>query len=59
MSESFAVIGGAGFIGSHFTLELLKRGNSVVAIDNFCSGTKEHIAAFESHPKFSLVELNV
>jgi UDP-glucose 4-epimerase len=59
VSESFAVIGGAGFIGSHFTLELLKRGNSVVAIDNFCSGTKEHIAAFESHPKFSLVELNV
>lgn len=59
MTESFAVIGGAGFIGSHFTAELLKRGNSVSVIDNFCSGTKDHIAAFDAHPKFKTFELNV
>lgn len=59
MEERFAVIGGAGFIGSHFTSELLTRGNPVLVIDNFCSGTKEHIAIFEGHPKFRLAELNV
>jgi UDP-glucose 4-epimerase len=59
MTERFAVIGGAGFIGSHFTLELLNRGNSVLVIDNFCSGTKKHIVNSENHPNFELIDMNV
>ena len=59
MSERFAVVGGAGFIGSHFTSELLSRGNSVLVVDNFCSGTEKHIADFQDNAQFELVRMNV
>jgi UDP-glucose 4-epimerase len=59
MTDRFAVIGGAGFIGSHFTRELLDRGNSVLVIDNFCSGTKKHLVNSDNHPNFELIDMNV
>ena len=59
VTERFAVIGGAGFIGSHFTSELLKLGNPVLIIDNFCSGTEKHLAGFKDNPKFQLVRANI
>lgn len=31
----FLVTGGAGFIGSHLSQELMKRGDSIISIDNF------------------------
>lgn len=37
------VTGGAGFIGSHITSELLKRGIETVVIDNFYMGKREYI----------------
>lgn len=59
MSERYAVVGGAGFIGSHFASELLDKGNSVLVVDNFCSGTEKHIAPFRNNPNFELVRVNV
>lgn len=40
------VLGGAGYIGSHTTYELIEQGNDVVIIDNLETGYKEAI-----HPK--------
>lgn len=41
------VTGGAGFIGSHIVEELLQSGNSVRVLDNFSSGKRENLAAFQ------------
>jgi len=43
----YAVIGGAGFIGSHLTKQLLKDGHDLVIIDNLHSGKKENIDNLE------------
>jgi UDP-glucose 4-epimerase len=38
------VTGGAGFIGSHLTDRLVKAGNDVFVLDNFCSGNMQNLA---------------
>ena len=39
------VTGGAGFIGSHVTAELPRRGRAVRVPDNFSEGKRENLAA--------------
>jgi len=39
----YLVTGGAGFIGSHISQTLLKRGDSVRILDNFSTGKRENI----------------
>ncbi len=34
--KTYLVTGGAGFIGSHLCEKLLKLGNKIINIDNFC-----------------------
>ena len=34
--KTYLITGGAGFIGSSLSEELIKQGNKVIAIDNFC-----------------------
>ena len=37
------VTGGSGFLGSHLSKNLLERGEEVICIDNFFTGTKKNI----------------
>jgi UDP-glucuronate decarboxylase len=37
------ITGGAGFIGSHLTERLLKKGHSVIILDNYHTGSKDNI----------------
>lgn len=37
------VTGGAGFIGSHLTRELIREGHNVVVVDNLSTGRKENL----------------
>ena len=52
MKQHYAVVGGAGFIGSHFAQTLLDLNHDVTVIDNFCSGTEKHLENFRDHPNF-------
>lgn len=51
--------GGAGFVPSHVIDRLIKRGATVVAVDNFVTGSKANVAHLADHPNFALVELDV
>ena len=42
--SKYLVTGGAGFIGSHLTRELVARGHEVVVLDNLSTGRKENLA---------------
>jgi dTDP-glucose 4,6-dehydratase len=53
------VTGGAGFIGSHLCEFLLGQGCDVVAMDNFCTGSADNLAAVVTDPRFTLVRQNV
>jgi dTDP-glucose 4,6-dehydratase len=53
------VTGGAGFVPSHLVDALLARGATVVAVDNFVTGSKENVAHLAEHPRFTLVEADI
>ena len=40
---SYLVTGGAGFIGSHLTEELIRRGHSVRVVDNLVTGKRRNL----------------
>ena len=42
--SKYMVTGGAGFIGSHLSRELVSRGHEVVVLDNLSTGREENIA---------------
>lgn len=52
---SVLVLGGAGYIGSHTALELIRTGENVVIADNLATGYIEAVpegAKFYQGPKF-------
>ena len=51
----FLVTGGAGFIGSHLSENLLGSGHSVVAIDDLSTGRMQNVNALSPNEKFQLV----
>lgn len=53
------VTGGAGFVGSHLCERLIERGDEVLCLDNFFTGTKENIAHLMGNPYFELLRHDV
>jgi len=53
------VTGGAGFIGSHLIERLLERGNDVICLDNFFTGSKQNIVHLLDNPYFELIRHDV
>lgn len=52
----FLITGGAGFIGSNLCEAILEQGYAVRCLDNFSTGKRENLSAFEAHPRFTLIE---
>jgi dTDP-glucose 4,6-dehydratase len=48
------VTGGARFLGSHLCEGLLRRGDEVVCLDNFLTGTPDNVAHLMGNPAFTL-----
>ena len=53
------VTGGAGFLGSHLCERLVARGDDVLCVDNFYTGTKDNIAHLLGTPRFELIRHDV
>ena len=57
--QTILVTGGGGFIGSHLCELLLSRGNDVICLDNFFTGSKNNIRHLLSNPSFELIRHDV
>lgn len=53
------VTGGAGFLGTHLCDRLIERGDDVLCIDNFFTGSKQNILHLINHPRFELMRHDV
>jgi dTDP-glucose 4,6-dehydratase len=55
----YVVAGGAGFLGSHLCETLLARGDEVVAVDNFSTGSPRNVRHLQEDPRFELIEHDI
>jgi nucleoside-diphosphate-sugar epimerase len=53
------VTGGAGFIGSHLADALIARGDQVVALDNFSTGSTANIKHITKNFELSMATLEM
>jgi UDP-glucuronate decarboxylase len=53
------VTGGAGFLGSHLCDRLIERGDDVICLDNFFTGSKRNVEHLLTNARFELVRHDV
>jgi UDP-glucose 4-epimerase len=60
-ASRYLIIGGAGFIGGHFSDHLLAHPDvaSVTVYDNFSSGREWHVATHKDDPRFAVIRDDV
>jgi UDP-glucuronate decarboxylase len=59
MDRKILVTGGAGFLGSHLCDRLVARGDEVLCVDNFFTGTKRNIEHLLREPRFEMMRHDV
>ena len=58
-SNRVVVTGGAGFVGSHLCTFLVERGDHVICLDNFFTGSRANVAHLVGRPNFELIRHDV
>lgn len=53
------ITGGAGFLGSHLCDSLINRGDRIVCIDNFITGSRQNIAHLAANNNFHFIEADL
>jgi dTDP-glucose 4,6-dehydratase len=53
------ITGAAGFLGSHLTDALLADGNSVIGVDNLCTGSLDNLNHLRDEPRFEFQEHDI
>ena len=53
------ITGGAGFIGSHLIDKLLSKGEQIICVDNFSTGSLENISHLIDNPNFQLIKQDI
>ena len=53
------ITGGSGFLGSHLAKKLLDRGEEVICLDNFFTGTKKNIKELFNYQNFEFIRHDV
>jgi UDP-glucuronate decarboxylase len=59
LKKRVLITGGAGFLGRHLTRVLLDRGNEVLCVDNFFTGSRDNIAEFFGNPNFEVLRHDI
>jgi UDP-glucuronate decarboxylase len=59
MSKRVLVTGGGGFLGSHLCERLLARGDEVLCVDNFFTGSRRNILHLVGIPRFEVIRHDV
>jgi len=54
-----AILGGAGFVGSHMVDKFLARGDEVVAVDNYVTSGPHNLAHLAGEPRFHFLEWDI
>ncbi|WP_434714032.1 SDR family oxidoreductase (plasmid) [Rhizobium sp. YTUHZ045] len=57
--KTVLVAGGAGFVGSHLCDALLGRGDSVICVDSYLTGSPDNVRPLMNHPGFRLIEQDI
>lgn len=58
-AKRILVTGGAGFIGSHLCETLLEKGNEVICVDNFFTGSKSNILSLLDNKYFEVIRHDI
>ncbi|MEE2923660.1 MAG: UDP-glucuronic acid decarboxylase family protein [bacterium] len=59
LKRRILVTGGAGFLGSHLCEKLLQRGDEVICLDNFYTGSKRNVVHLLENPYFEILRHDV
>lgn len=57
--KSVLITGVAGFIGSNLARTLLEKGETVIGVDNFITGQREHVNKLNKYPRFTFIKHDI